>query len=204
HPPGGGNVVSSSFSRDKKAPLAVLSRFDGIDASPDAALDSITALIAWFFNSPISVIKLILHNRIIVKSLYGLEKAQAGRHPEWWADAIATDDVFCITDALEHPLAMADPLVVGELGLRFYAAAPLRTREGYSIGILSVIDLKPREISASEKEFLRRMAALVIDLIESQLTANCLFTLIASLTNEVTRSASLAADKQLLQVMAEN
>jgi DNA-binding NtrC family response regulator len=195
---------SRSFSQDEKARLAVLRRFEGIDASPEAALDSITALVAWFFNAPISFIDLILHNRIIVKSLYGLEKAQAGHRPEWCAEAIATDDVFCITDAREHSLAKADPLVTGEFGLRFYAAAPLCTREGYNIGILSVIDRKSRDISVSEKDFLRRTAALVIDLIESHLTANSLFTFIASVTNEMTRSASLTTDKQLLQVLAEN
>jgi two-component system, NtrC family, response regulator AtoC len=184
--------------------LAVLRHFEGIDASPEAALDSITALGAWFFNAPVSVINLTLHNRIIVKSSYGLEKAQIDHKTEWYADAIAADDVFCITNALEHPLAKADPLVTGEFGLRFYAAAPLRTREGYSIGILSVIDRKARDISISEKEFLRRMAGLVIDLIESHLTANCLFTLIASLTNDLSRSGSLTDDRQLLQVLAEN
>jgi hypothetical protein len=83
-------MVSSSFSQDEKTRLAVLRRFEGIDASPEAALDSITALVAWFFNAPISVIDLILHDRIIVKSLYGLEKAQVGRQAEWRADAIAT------------------------------------------------------------------------------------------------------------------
>jgi len=69
---------------------------------------------------------------------------------------------------------------------------------------LSLIDRKPRDISVSEKEFLRRLAALVIDFVESHLTANCLLTLIASLTNEAPRSALLAADKQLLQVLGEN
>ncbi len=196
-------MVSNSFTQDEKARLAVLSRFEGIDASPGAALDSVTTLVAWFFNAPISVINLTLHDRIIVKSLYGLEKAQADHQAKWCAYAIATDDVFCITNALEHPLANADPLVTGEFGLRFYAAAPLRTREGYTIGILSVIDRKPRDISVSEKEFLRRMAALVIEFIELHLTANCIFTLLASLTNEAPRSASLTADKKLLQVLAE-
>jgi len=171
-------VVNSSFSRNVKAPLSVLRRFEEIDASPQASLDSITALVAWFFNSPISVINLILQNRIIVKSVYGLEKAQVGHQAEWCAEAIATDDVFCITDALEHPLAKADPLVAGEFGLRFYAAAPLRTLEGHCIGILCVIDRKPRNISVLEKEFLMRMAALVINLIESHLTMNCLRSLI--------------------------
>ena len=197
-------MVSSSFSQDEKARLAVLHRFEGIDASPEAALDFITGLVAWFFNSPISVINLILYNRIIVKSLYGLEKGQAGHLAEWCANAIAADDVFCITDALEHPHAKADPLVTGEFGLRFYAAAPLRTREGHSIGILSVIDRKPRDISVSEKEFLRRMAYLVVDLIESHLIANRLTTLMASLANEMPRFASLAADERLLQALAEN
>lgn len=175
-----------------------------IDASPEGTLDFITALVAWFFNAPISVINLIFHDHIIVKSVYGIEKAQAERLAECYADTIATDDIFCIANALEDPFAEADPLVAGEFGLRFYAAAPLRTREGYNIGILSVIDRKPRDISVSEKEFLQRMAALAIDLIESQLTANCLFTLIASLTNGASHSASLTADKQLLQVLAEN
>lgn len=197
-------MASISYSRNGNTPLAILRRSEGIDSSLEAALDSITALVAWFFDSPISVIDLIRHNRIIVKSFYGLEKGQDWPQPGWCAEAIHTDDVFCITNALEHPLAKADPLVVGEFGLRFYAAAPLRTREGYSIGLLSVIDLKPRDISVSEKEFLRRMAALATDLIESQLTSNGLFTLITSLTNEVTRSASLTADKKLLQVLAEN
>jgi DNA-binding NtrC family response regulator len=197
-------MVGNSFSQDEKARLAVLRRFEGIDNSPDATLDSITALVAWFFNSPISAINFVLHDRIIIKSLYGLDKAQVDHQVGWCADAIAADDVFYITDALEHPLAKADPLVVGEFGLRFYAAAPLRSREGYSVGILSVIDRKPRDISVSEKDFLKRMAALAIDLIESHVTANCLFTIIASLTNEAMRPASPTSDKPLLQALAEN
>src|SRR6266511_5895936 len=197
-------MVSNSFSQDKQGRLAILRRFEGIDASPETALDSITALIAWFFNVPISTIGVISRDHIIVKSLYGLEMAQADRLAEWCAAAIATDDIFCITNALEDPLAKADPLVAGEFGLRFYAAAPLRTREGYSMGTLSVIDRKPRDISVSEKEFLRRMASLVVDLIESRLIGNRLTTFIASLANEAPRPASPAADERLLQVLAEN
>jgi DNA-binding NtrC family response regulator len=197
-------MVGDSFSQNERARSAVLRRFENLDAAPEPALDSITALVAWFFNAPISAIGLILYDQIIVKSLYGLEKAQTDHRPEWYAAAIATDDVFCITNALEDPLAKADPLVAGEIGLRFYAAAPLRTREGYSLGMLSVIDRKSRDISVSEKEFLRRMAALVVDLIESHLAANRLSAVIASLANEAPLFASLVAGEQLLQVLAEN
>jgi len=197
-------MVGDSFSQDERARSAVLRRFENLDEALEPALDSITALVAWFFNAPISAIGLILYDHIIVKSLYGLEKAQTDHRPEWCAAAIATDDVFCITNALEDPLAKADPLVAGEFGLRFYAAAPLRTREGYSLGTLSVIDRKPRDISVSEKEFLRRMAALVVDLIESHLAANRLSVVFASLADEAPRFASLAAGDQLLQALADN
>jgi DNA-binding NtrC family response regulator len=197
-------MVGNSFSQDEKARLAVLRRFEGIDDSSDTTLDSISALVAWFFNVPISFISLIFHDRIIVKSHYGLEKVQVDHQAKWLVEAIAKDDVFCISNALEHSLAKCDPLVVGEFGLRFYAAAPLRTREGDSIGILSVIDRKTRDISVSEKEFLRRMGALAVDLIESYQTANRIFTLVASLINETSLSASPTADRQLLQVLAEN
>jgi DNA-binding NtrC family response regulator len=197
-------MIGNYSSQYEQARSVVLRRFEKLDAASEPALDYITALIAWFFNASVSSIGLILHDHIIVKSLYGLEKTQVDHRPEWCAAAMATDDVFCITNALEDPLAKADPLVVGEFGLRFYAAAPLRTREGYSLGTLSVIDRKPRDISVSEKEFLRRMASLVVELIEWRLIANRPVTFIASLANEATRFASLAADEQLLQKLAEN
>jgi two-component system response regulator AtoC len=197
-------MVINPFPQNEQARSAVLRRFENLYAAPEPSLDPITALVAWYFNAPISAIGLILYDHIIVKSLYGLEEAQTDRRAEWCAAAIAADDVFCITNALEDPLAKSDPLVAGELGLRFYAAAPLRTREGYSLGTLCVIDRKPRDISVTEKEFLRRMASLVVDLIESHLAAKRLSALIASLANEAPRFASLAAGKQLLQVLAEN
>jgi hypothetical protein len=79
-------MVGNSFSQDEKARLAVLRRFEGIDDSQDATLDSITSLVAWFFNAPISVISVILQGRIIVKSFYGLETGQIDHRAEWLMD----------------------------------------------------------------------------------------------------------------------
>jgi EAL domain-containing protein (putative c-di-GMP-specific phosphodiesterase class I)/GGDEF domain-containing protein len=53
----------------------------------------------------------------------------------------------------------------GELarnGLRFYAAAPLTTRDGHSIGALCVFDRAPRKLSASEAESLNDLAAMLM------------------------------------------
>lgn len=197
-------MIGDLSSQAERAQPAVLHRFETLDAAPEPALDSITALVAWFFNAPVSAICVTLRDQLIVKSLYGAERARVDHRLERFTAAAADGDVLCITDALEDPRVKTDPLVAGEFGLRFYAAAPLRTREGRILGALSVIDRKPRDVSPSEKEFLRQMAAQAVDLIEWRLIANRLVTFISSLAREAPRFASLAAEGRFLQALPEN
>jgi sigma-B regulation protein RsbU (phosphoserine phosphatase) len=66
---------------------------------------------------------------------------------------------------------MANPLVAGELGLRFYAGAPLTTHDGFNLGTLCVIDGAPREFSAEDAEMLEELAGVVMDELELRLQA---------------------------------
>ena len=56
--------------------------------------------------------------------------------------------VYHIHDAVKDARTLANPLVAGALGLRFYAAAPLRTHDGFNLGTLCVIDREPRELGS--------------------------------------------------------
>ena len=47
-----------------------------------------------------------------------------------------------------------NPFVIGKPGIRFYAGVPLRTRDGYNIGALCAIDIKPRAISGQQLDVL--------------------------------------------------
>ena len=53
----------------------------------------------------------------------------------------------------------------------FYAAAPLCTHDGFSVGTLSVLDRVPRELAPAEAEMLKKLAALVMDQMELRLAA---------------------------------
>lgn len=55
--------------------------------------------------------------------------------------------------------------------MRFYAAAPLCTHDGFKLGTLSVADRKSRELAPAEAQMLRKLAALVMDQIELRWSA---------------------------------
>ncbi|MFY9578915.1 MAG: GAF domain-containing protein [Gaiellaceae bacterium] len=78
---------------------------------------------------------------------------------------------WLVTDAEIDPRTLTNPLVVGELGLRFYAGAPLTTGDGYNLGTLNIIDTEPREIDAPQVATLKDLAAIVVDELELRLAA---------------------------------
>ena len=74
-------------------------------------------------------------------------------------------------NAVEDPRTLENPLVCGEFGLRFYAAAPLRTQDGHNLGTLCIIDKNQRYINREQMEMLQGMAGIVMDEMELRLAA---------------------------------
>ncbi|MEG4571564.1 diguanylate cyclase [Microcoleus sp. N3A4] len=151
--------------------LESLRRYQILDTPPDAAFDRITAIAARFFRVPIALVAFVDRDRIWFKSRYGLDVEQIDREPGLCASAILQDDVYEISNALEHPQTIANPLISGAFGLKFYAAAPLKTHDGYNLGTLCIIDKHPRHLSPEEKATLRDLAAIVMDEMELRLSA---------------------------------
>ncbi len=151
--------------------LNALRRYEILDTPPDGAFDRITSIAARLFKVPIAIVSLVDSDRIWFKSHHGLEVQQIDRAPGLCASAIFSDDIYAITDAAKDLRSLTNPLVVGEMGLRFYAAAPLRTYDGHNLGTLCVIDKKSRSISSEEMSILTDLAAVVMDEIELRLAA---------------------------------
>ncbi len=151
--------------------LHVLRRYEILDTPPDGAFDRITSIAARLFKVPIAIVSLVDRDRIWFKSRYGLDVEQIERSPGLCASAILSNDVYTIVDASKDVRSLTNPLVAGEMGLRFYAAAPLTTHEGYNLGTLCVIDKQPHSISEEQKSILTDLAAVVMDEIELRLAA---------------------------------
>lgn len=160
--------ADKSKERDR---LAAVARYEILDTPPDGAFDRITAIAARRFNVPIAIISVVDHDRIWFKSHHGLDIKQISRDPGLCASAIMSDEAYVLTDASVDPRSLANPLVAGEFGLRFYAAVPLTTDDGYNLGTLCVIDKSPRPVSEEQIADLKDLASLVIDQLELRLAA---------------------------------
>src|SRR5687767_9179452 len=119
--------------------LAALRRYDILDTPPDGAFDRITALAARLFDVPIAIVSVVDTDRIWFKSARGLpDVAEIERAPGLCASAILQDQPWVVTDAANDPRTLANPLVAGAFGLRFYVGVPLTTSDGHNLGTLCV------------------------------------------------------------------
>jgi two-component sensor histidine kinase len=163
--------AARTIPADEAKRIAAVRRYDILDTPPDGAFDRITALAARRFRVPIAIISIVDEDRIWFKSHHGLTVKQIGRDPGLCASAILADDPYILPDASVDPRSLTNPLVAGEFGLRFYAAVPLVTGDGFKLGTLCVIDRQPRPVDAQEIEDLKDLASVVMDQIELQLSA---------------------------------
>lgn len=151
--------------------MAAVRRYDILDTPPDGVFDRVTAMAARRFDVPIAIVSIVDHDRIWFKSHHGLSVEQIDRGPGLCASAILSPDPYILTDASVDPRSLANPLVAGDFGLRFYAGVPLTTADGYNLGTLCVIDKAPRPINQDQIEDLKDLASIVIDQLELRLSA---------------------------------
>ena len=151
--------------------LNALHRYQILDTPADGNFDRITSLAAKVFNVPIAIVSLVDEDRIWFKSHHGLDINEIEKSPGLCASAILSDEIYLIEDARQDPRSLANPLVTGEFGLQFYAAAPLKTHDGYNLGTLCIIDQRQRYINSEQQILLRQMAEIVMSEMELRLAA---------------------------------
>jgi eukaryotic-like serine/threonine-protein kinase len=166
---GGPTGDLSALPADEAGRLEAVHRYQILDTPQDGAFDRITALAARLFSVPIAIVSVVDHDRIWFKSHHGVDVGHVDREPGLCASAILQDEPWIIQDARTDSRALSNPLVAGELGLQFYAGIPLRTRDGYNLGTLCIIDRQPRTLSHQELRTLEDLAAIVMNDLEQRL-----------------------------------
>lgn len=155
---------------DEAARLEALRRLAVLDSAPEPAFDRITHLAARLFRVPIALISLIDAERQWFKSRLGIVAPALPRATAFCDHAIGGSRVLVVPDAAQDPRFRDDPMVTGAPSIRFYAGAPLTTKEGHRVGAICVIDEVQRsDFTAADAADLEHLARMVMDEIELRL-----------------------------------
>lgn len=151
--------------------MRAVHRYDILDTPPDGSFDHVTQVAARLMGTPIAIISIVDTDRIWFKSHHGVEVEQISRDPGLCASAIMQDGPWLVDNAPLDPRTMSNPLVAGDFGLQFYLGIPLETRDGFKLGTLCVLDVKPHTVSQEQIANLESLARVVMDQLELRLTA---------------------------------
>ncbi len=196
-------TTAPAAANDEAARLSALDRFDILDSETEPAFDRVTSLAARLFRTPIALVGLIDRERQWFKSRIGFEPSEVPREMALCNDTIRGSGVSFVPD-LWRDARFADKPATRQLGIRFYAGAPLVTREGHRVGTVCVMDRKPRpDLTTEDAECLTQLAAMVMSELELRLARRQLSAELSSrslaesrlkLLNDLTEAALEAPD----------
>jgi GAF domain-containing protein len=131
--------------------------------------NQLAALAATLLDMPVAMINFVDKNNVWTKAS---QKGETGLNVErgtsLCALAILKDQVTIFEDTLLESFLLSNPLIAGDHGFRFYAAAPISTKEGFNIGVVCVVDKKPRVFNTKDQQQLEQVARIVESEIEKR------------------------------------
>jgi GAF domain-containing protein len=147
--------------------LESLSRADILETPLADVFDRIVRLATGIFGVPIATISLFAEARAWLQERYGLDLLEVPPGWDFMAHTPPEDCVRIIKDARADVRFASVPLVVGPPHIRFYASAPLVSRDGYKLGALCILDTAARaEFELSDWRTLADLADTTTDAIE--------------------------------------
>lgn len=137
--------------------LAALHKSGLLDTKPEPDFDDITALAAQVCETRFAFIVLVDRDRLWFKSSHGSPLREYLRLGSFCAATIRGEGILAIPD-LTADARFAEHPMVRENGMRFYAAAQIRSPSGDVLGTLAVLDCTPRPLTDAQRQGLSRLA----------------------------------------------
>jgi diguanylate cyclase (GGDEF)-like protein len=152
-------MPAAPLPSDEAERLASLLKMQVLDTPAEDRFDRLTRLANRHFNAPFSMITLLDEDRQWFKSTRGHHIPETPRAVSFCGYTILQDDTLVVEDASADPRFFDNPVVTGELNIRFYAGIPLRNLEGHRVGTFCILDQQPRKLDPEDVLSLKDLAA---------------------------------------------
>lgn len=137
--------------------LQILEELNVLDSQPDPVLDGLVRSAAQLLDCPVALVCLLDEKRQWFLARHGLDMTETPREQAFCAHTILQDGLLEVPHALQDPRFSDNPLVTGEPHVGFYAGIPLVV-DGERMGTFCVIDDQPRQITDTQRGYLRDLA----------------------------------------------
>lgn len=149
--------------------LAHLQNLKILDTPKDEVYDRITRMLCRILDVPIAAISLIDEDRQWFKSIRGFDITEAPRNASFCAHTILEERTLIIPDTHTDPRFADNPVVAYPPHIRFYAGHPLKMLDNIYVGTLCVYDIRPRELSFDDAQFLQDLSVTVTNELKSSM-----------------------------------
>ncbi|MBU7569987.1 MAG: GAF domain-containing sensor histidine kinase [Flavobacterium sp.] len=153
--------------------LQKLYDYQVLDTHSEDTFDKIALLASQIFNTKNAFVTFVDEHRVYFKANIGdFQATEVRREDSLCSLAILDEKITVFSDTRAISDLSENRFVNSQNGIRFYAGAPLKTPEGYSVGTVCVIDSAPKEVTEHQMDMLRTLADIVINKLESRLRYN--------------------------------
>ncbi len=148
--------------------LQALQPYQFVNTMQDETFSELVRLAAKLFRVPISIVAFVEAEEVRFGLNYGLDRAidRVNRWETLCSVAVLRSETSVFENLHDQPCDLINPTLVHQMHLGFYAGTALRTKEGFPIGVLCVLDQKARSFNQSEAKLLERLAAITMSLLD--------------------------------------
>lgn len=139
-----------------------------LNDAPAPWFDSLVQNAAASCGTGFAAITLIDEHHCWLKACVGLDRMQLPRSTSYCGVSFLSSGVFELPDAWADERFRQLPLAQGPDAFRFYAAAPLVSSRGFSLGTLCVLDRLPRHLAPEQRAALAALAQETVVVLESR------------------------------------
>jgi diguanylate cyclase (GGDEF)-like protein len=164
--------MPAPIPENEKQRLEKLKSYGILNSGSDSEFDLIAKILAKSFGAQFASISFIDEEREWSKASVGYPEKEMYRGLSLAAYSLLQNTPIVVKNTIEDDRFAQNPQVTSRPSIRFFAAAPIISSDGFILGAVTVADKKARNVTEEEIEFLRQMASYASVKLENGLQLN--------------------------------